>query len=160
MVNPTIVLGEGDWNRSSVQLFKYVFDEKPFYPAGLVNYVDVLDVSECLFQLMEADSVTNERFILNAGTIPYKELFEKMATVLHKQPPKKRLAPALTHLLWPVEAVRAWLTGSNPLITRETAQSSSSRYTYDGHEITETIDFQYRPLSQTLARSARAYVGS
>ncbi len=159
MVNPTIVLGEGDWNRSSVQLFKYVFDEKPFYPAGLVNYVDVLDVAESLFQLMEADSITHKRFILNAGTIPYKELFEQMAAVLHKQPPRKRLPPALTHLLWPVEAVRAWLTGSNPLITRETAQSSSSRYAYDGQEITETIDFQYRPLSLTLTRSARTYVG-
>lgn len=159
MVNPTIVLGEGDWNRSSVQLFKYVFDEKPFYPAGLVNYVDVLDVAESLFQLMEADSVTNERFILNAGTIPYKELFEQMAAVLHKQPPRKRLSPTLTRLLWPVEAVRAWLTGSSPLITRETAQSSSSRYAFDGHAITETIDFQYHPLSETLTRSARAYIG-
>lgn len=159
MVNPSIVLGEGDWTRSSVQLFKYVYDEKPFYPAGLVNYVDVLDVVESLFRLMEADSVTNERFILNAGTIPYKELLEQMAVVLHKRPPRMRMPPALTHLLWPVEAVRAWLTGSTPLITRETARSSSSRYAYDGQKIAETLDFQYRPLSETLTRSARAYAG-
>ncbi len=159
MVNPSIVLGEGDWTRTSVQLFKYVHDEKPFYPAGLVNYVDVQDVAESLFQLMEGDSVTNERFILNAGTIPYKELLEQMAVVLHKRPPRMRMPPALTHLLWPVEAVRAWLTGSNPLITRETARSASSRYAFDGQKITKTIDFLYRPLSETLTRSARAYAG-
>ena len=41
MVNPSVVLGAGDWNRSSLQLIKYVGDERPFYPAGLVNYVDV-----------------------------------------------------------------------------------------------------------------------
>ncbi|MCY7358229.1 MAG: SDR family NAD(P)-dependent oxidoreductase [Rudanella sp.] len=159
MVNPSIVLGEGDWTRSSVQLFKYVYDEKPFYPAGLVNYVDVQDVAESLFQLMETDSVTNERFILNAGTIPYKELLEQMAAVLHKRPPRTRMPPVLTHLLWPVEAVRAWLTGGTPLITRETARSASSLYAFDGQKITKTIDFQYRPLSETLTRSGRAYAG-
>ena len=159
MVNPSIVLGEGDWTRSSVQLFKYVYDEKPFYPAGLVNYVDVLDVAESLFGLMETDSITDERFILNAGTIPYKELLKQMAVALHKRPPRMRMPPALTHLLWPVEAVRAWLTGSTPLITRESARSSSSRYVYAGQKIAETIDFQYRPLSETLTRSARAFAG-
>lgn len=159
VVNPSLVLGEGDWTRSSVQLFKYVFDKKPFYPAGLANYVDVLDVAESLFQLMEADKIINERFILNAGTIPYKELLEQMAAALHKRPPRMRMPPALTHLLWPVEAVRAWLMGSNPLITRETARSSSSRYAFEGHKIVDTIDFQYRPLSETLTRSARAFAG-
>ncbi len=159
IVNPSLVLGEGDWTRSSVQLFKYVHDEKPFYPAGLANYVDVLDVAESLFRLMEADSITNERFILNAGTIPYKELLEQMAAALHKRPPRMRMPPALTQLLWPLEALRAWLTGSIPLITRETARSSSSRYAFEGRKITETIDFQYHPLSETLSRSARAFTG-
>lgn len=157
MVNPSIVLGEGDWSRSSVQLFKYVHDEKPFYPAGLVNYVDVLDVVESLFCLMEADSIHEGRFILNAGTIPYKDLLEQMAVVLHKRPPRLQAPPLLTRLLWPLEAVRAWLMGTSPLITRETARSASSRYAYEGRKITEVIDFQYRPLSETLTRSAKAY---
>lgn len=159
MVNPSIVLGEGDWTRSSVQLFKYVHDEKPFYPAGLVNYVDVLDVAESLFRLMEADSIQDERFILNAGTIPYKDLLIQMAAALHKRPPRWLMPPVLTRLLWPVEAMRAWLMRTRPLITRETARSASSRYAYDGRKITEVIDFQYRPLLETLTRSARSYTG-
>jgi dihydroflavonol-4-reductase len=159
MVNPAIVLGEGDWSRSSVQLFKYVHDEKPFYPAGLVNYVDVLDVAEALFQLMEADAIQEGRFILNAGTIPYRELLEHMAAALHKRPPRMRVSPTLTRFLWPLEALRGWLTGKAPLITRETARSSSSFYAYDGRKITEAIDFQYHPLLETLTRSARAYTG-
>lgn len=159
MVCPSIVLGEGDWTRSSVRLFKYVHEENPFYPTGLVNYVDVLDVAESLFQLMEADSINENRFILNAGTIPYKELLEQMAAALHKRPPRMQMPRWLTHLAWPIEAVRSWLTGSEPLITRETARSSSSRYAYDGRKITQVIDFQYRPLLETLTRSARTYTG-
>lgn len=156
MVNPSIVLGAGDWSRSSLRLIKYVYDERPFYPAGLVNYVDVLDVTGTLVQLMESD-VTAERFILNGGTIPYRSLLEQIAVVLKKRPPTMRIPPSLARLLWPAEAVRAWLTNKAPLITRETARSASSLYAYDGHKIEQVLDYQYRPLSETLQRVADAF---
>ncbi|GAB2592178.1 NAD-dependent epimerase/dehydratase family protein [Spirosoma areae] len=156
MVNPSIVLGAGDWSRSSLQLIKYVADEKPFYPAGLVNYVDVLDVTDVLVRLMQSD-VTAQRYILNGGTIPYRSLLEQIAAALSKRPPAKRISPALTRLLWPLEAVRSWIMGKAPLITRETARSASSLYAYNGHKIEQVLRFQYRPLSETLQRVADAF---
>ena len=51
VVNPSLILGEADWNKSSTQLMKYVFDEHKFYPQGNLNYVDVQDVAECIFKL-------------------------------------------------------------------------------------------------------------
>ena len=155
MVNPSVVLGVGDWSRSSLQLIKYAQDEKPFYPAGLVNYVDVLDVTDALVRLMQSDT-TAQRFILNGGTIPYRSLLEQIAAVLGKRPPTWRVPPALTQLLWPMEAVRSWLTGKTPLITRETARSASALYQYDGLKIKQVLRFQYRPLSETLQRVADA----
>ena len=159
MVNPSIVLGAGDWSRSSLQLIKYAYDEKPFYPAGYVNYVDVLDVTDALVQLMQSDS-TASRYILNGGTIPYRSLLEQVAAVLGKRPPTMRISPGLTRLLWPMEAVRAWLVGKAPLITRETARSASSIYQYDGGSIKQMPGFQYRPLSETLQRVADAFRAS
>ncbi|GAB3992186.1 SDR family oxidoreductase [Spirosoma daeguense] len=156
MVNPSVVLGAGDWQRSSLQLIKYVYDERPFYPAGLVNYVDVLDVTDSLVRLMKSD-VAAQRFILNGGTIPYRSLLEQIAGVLKKRPPTMRIPPLLTKLLWPLEAVRAWAMGKNPLITRETARSASASYRYDGHKLEQVLDFQYRPLSETLQRVASAF---
>ncbi len=155
MVCPSIVLGVGDWSRSSLQLVNYVNNERPFYPAGLVNYVDVLDVVESLFWLMQAE-VTAQRYILNAGTIPYRSLLEQLADVLGKRPPTLRIAPVLTQWLWPLEAVRAWVTGKPPLITRETARSASLSYRYEGQKIEQVAGFQYRPLNQTLQRIAHS----
>ncbi|QIP14417.1 NAD-dependent epimerase/dehydratase family protein [Spirosoma aureum] len=157
MVNPSVVLGAGDWNRSSLQLIKYVADERPFYPSGLVNYVDVLDVTDTLVKLMKSD-ITAQRFILNGGTIPYRSLLEQIAVVLGKRPPRRRVSPTLTRLLWPLEAVRARILGRAPLITRETARSSSSMYAYDGHKIEQVLGFQYRPLSDTLQLVADAFL--
>ena len=156
MVNPTVVLGVGDWTRSSLQLIKYVHDERPFYTDGLVSYVDVLDVAESLYRLMQSD-VTAERYILNGGTIPYRTLLEQVAAALGKRPPTVRVPPLLTRVLWPIEAVRSWLTGKAPLITRETARSASSQYRFDGRRIGQVTDFQYRPLGETLRRVANAF---
>ena len=163
MVCPSLVFGVGDWSRSSLQLVKYVQDERPFYPAGIANYVDVLDVAEALHWLMQQDtkawSASTRRYVLNSGTIPYHTLLMSMANALGKRPPGIRIAPFLTRLLWPFEAIRAWLLGRVPLITRETARSASSYYQYDGRKIEQVADFQYRPLSETLNRIAEATNG-
>lgn len=155
MVNPTVVLGAGDWTRSSLQLIKYVHDERPFYTDGLVSYVDVLDVAESLYRLMQSD-VTAQRYILNGGTIPYRTLLNEIASALGKRPPTVRVPPLLTRVLWPMEAVRSWLTGRAPLITRETARSASTHYQFDGHKIEQVTGYQYRRLGETLRRVADA----
>jgi len=156
IVNPGFVLGTGDWSRSSLQLIKYAHDERRFYPAGVMNHVDVLDVADALVQLMQSP-ISAERFILSGGTIPYRSLLEQIAVALNKRPPTMRVSPTLTRLLWPLEAVRAWVLGKQPLITRETARSASQLYSYNGRKIGQVLGFQYRPLSETLKRIASAW---
>ena len=53
VVNPSLVLGVGDWGRSSSRVFRYIWQEKPFYTDGQVNWVDVRDVAEIIFLLLE-----------------------------------------------------------------------------------------------------------
>lgn len=153
IVNPSVALGVGDWTRSSSQLIKYAYDEKRFYTDGDINYVDVLDVAEALVALLHSD-VVEQRFILNAGTLPYHDFLGRLAQALGKRPPTKRVPPGLASVLWRLEAVRAFLTGKAPLITRETAQSASHRYYYPGHRISDVIVFRYRSLDETLTRLA------
>ena len=151
VVNPSMVLGEGDWTRSSTQLFKYVFDENKFCPEGLINYVDVLDVAEATVKLLLSD-VKNERFVLSAGSTTYRELFTKIAEGFGKRQPSKLVSPFLTEIIWRIEALRSWLTGSKPLITKETAKTSRTKLIYNGAKIRQTLDFTYKPLDETIAR--------
>ena len=155
IVNPSVVMGVGDWSRTSTQLVKYVLDEKQFYPNGLINYVDVLDVADALAQLMQSD-ISAERFILNSGTMSYRDFFGQLAVALGKRPPSVLVPDWLTQVLWPVEAVRSALTGSTPLITRETARSARSLYRMNGEKIIQTLDLQYHTLAETVERVAGA----
>lgn len=155
VVNPSVILGEGDWHRSSTQLFKYAYDEHAFYPEGTINYVDVLDVAEAIVQLLRAD-VSGERFILNAKSLPYRDFLAKVAQAFGKKPPGIRLPRAATRVLWRLEALRSWLTGRAPLITRETAQSSGHSYVFPNDKIRRTLGLEFRSLDETIARVVRA----
>lgn len=151
VVNPSMVLGEGDWSRSSTQLFKYVFDEKKYYTEGLINYVDVQDVAAAIVTLLFSE-IKNERYILSAGHVTYKELFEKMAAGFGKKAPSKVVSTLMAETIWRVEAIRSWLTGSKPLITKETAKTARTKLVYDGQKIKQELGFQYKSLEETVTR--------
>lgn len=151
IVNPTLVLGEGDWNKSSTQIFRYVYQQKPFYTTGMANYVDVLDVAEIVHQLILSD-ISAERFLLNAGSISYKDLFNAIADQMRKRRPSFRVGSGLAAIIWRIEAVRTWLMGTKPLITKETAQSGARRISYDNSKIKNTLGFNFQPIDKTIAR--------
>lgn len=157
IVNPSVVLGEGDWRRSSTALFKYVFDEKPFYTAGTLNYVDVLDVAELIFRLLRAEH-SGERYILSAGRVSYQTFFEQAAAVLGKRPPRYLIHPVLAEMAWRVEALRAWLTGHAPFVTKETARSAQHHFFYPNTKIREALDYEFRPIEATLVRIGAAFL--
>lgn len=151
IVNPSIILGEADWTKSSTQLFRYGFEEKTYYPTGDLNYVDVLDVAECVYQLTNSD-IKGERFILNAGSISYKNFLEKIAYEFGKKAPSKSVSPLLAAILWRIEAIRSRLTGKAPLLTKETALSSSHSFSYPNDKITHALNFEFKYIDDSIKR--------
>lgn len=151
IVNPSVVIGEGNWNRSSIQLLKYVWQEKPFYPPGVINYVDVLDVADFLYRLLQT-TAPNERYILSAGMISYQDFLFKIADLFGKKRPKWPVSALVSAIAWRVEALRTWLLGTAPLVTKETATASRFRFYYPGTKATTLTDFQYTQIDDTLRR--------
>lgn len=149
IVNPSLVLGAGDWNKSSARLFKYVWEEHPFYTEGHINYIDVRDVADVIFRLIYSE-ITAERFILNAGTSTYREVFSKIAAQFGKRKPAIRITPWLAAVAWRTEYVRSWFTGKAPLVTRETALLAQRQYAYDNEKIRQTLGYTFRPLDETI----------
>jgi dihydroflavonol-4-reductase len=150
IVNPSVVLGVGNWYRSSARIFKYIWEEKPFYTAGMVNYVDARDVAEIIFLLTNSD-VSAKRFILNAGNITYQALFNQIADCFHKRRPFLRVGSSLAKLMWRLEWIRSRATGRAPLITRETAQSANAFFRFDNGKICRELNFRFRSIEDTVS---------
>jgi dihydroflavonol-4-reductase len=147
IVNPSVVLAPTrDWSRSSAQLFKYVADEHRFFTRGQANFVDVRDVVTCMTTLMEDPEACGERYILNAGPLPYQQFFAQVAAGLGKRAPSVALPNGFTALLWRAEYLRAFFTGKRPLITKDTANMAKRSYVYSSDKEKKRVPGVFRPL--------------
>ena len=150
IVNPAIILGEGDWNTGSSQIFKSVFDEFPWYAEGVSGYVDARDVAKAMIALMESN-ISSERFIISAENRSYREVFNLIANAFGKKQPYKKVTPFIARVVWRLEAVKSWLTGKNPLITKETAITALAKVHLENSKLLKFLpDFRYRTIEETI----------
>ena len=158
IVNPGIILGEGNWDEGSARLMKVVYKEFPFHTRGINGWVDVEDVVEVMVRLMDSN-VSNERFILTAGNYGYKDVFTRMAKALGKKPPSIPAGPLLTGLVWRWSLFRSMIFGETATITKETARSSQRQTYYDNSKLSRFLpEFSYRSLDETIGRMAAAFL--
>ena len=150
MLNPSVVLGVGDWDVSSSQIFKYIYQKKPFYTKGKVNFVDVRDVADASFLLAE-NEILEQRFICNAGNIHYKALFEKIAERFSVKAPSIFLSGFLSEIFWRLAWIGTIFSKKTPLITKETARMAQQSYFYENDKIKKILSFNFRTLDDTLA---------
>lgn len=156
MVNPSVVLARGNWTKSSAKLFNYAWKERPFYANGCINYVDVRDVANLVYALYSAP-YEGERFIINAGTVSIKDFFDELAALFQKKGPRLKVSKGMLHAIARIESLRCRLTGSEPLITKETARLADTFFLYDNTKVKKAMGYEFQPLSQTLTWCAEFY---
>jgi nucleoside-diphosphate-sugar epimerase len=157
IVNPSMILGAGDWNNSSSKIFKSVYEEFPWYSEGTTGYVDVRDVAKAMIALMESD-ISGERFILSAENRSFGDVFKVIAERFGKKPPHKKVTPALAKIVWRLEAIKSRFTGKEPLVTRETAKTALAKVRFDNSKLKNFLpQFQYIPLDQTIDDTCSAF---
>jgi dihydroflavonol-4-reductase len=153
IVNPVIILGAGDWNKGSSEIFKSAYDEFPWYTNGVSGFVDVMDVIDAMQLLMHSD-VQGQRFIISGSNVKYKEVFTHIAKAFGKKPPHKQVTPLLAAIVWRLEAVKGWLTGKTPLLTKETAATAQAVVHFDNTKFLKAFpSFGYRKLEDTITRT-------
>lgn len=152
LVNPTIILGNGNWNDGSTKIFQTAYNEFPWYANGTTGFVDVKDVAKAMIQLMESP-ISGERFILSAETKSYKEVLIQIANNFGKKPPYKEVTPFLSGLVWRLEAIKQFFTKKEPLITKETAKTALAKVTFDNSKLPKFIsNWKYTPVEETIKR--------
>jgi nucleoside-diphosphate-sugar epimerase len=94
IVNPGVILGPGFWNSSSGMLFKVAAKKQRYYTNGRTGYVAVNDVAKAMLNLMESD-IKNQRYILVAENLTYKEILTTVAKSMKVAPPTKLASAGL-----------------------------------------------------------------
>lgn len=157
ILNPSVILGEGDWNKGSAQLMQVVAKEFPWFTEGINGWVDVKDVVEAILLSLNSN-IDRERFIINNGNYAYKDIFTKMALALNKNPPHKKAGKWMTELVWRIELLKSRLAGKEPTITRASARTAQTQCFYNNEKFLKQFpEFQYTPIETTIKRMAEVY---
>ncbi|NND93279.1 MAG: NAD-dependent epimerase/dehydratase family protein [Flavobacteriales bacterium] len=157
ILNPTIILGAGDDSRSSGTIFGAVMKGLRFYTAGGASVVDVRDVADISLKGLENKSMLGHRYVLNACSLPYKELFNEISDQLGKQRPSVFVGKYALALAWRFLALMDFIFRTKSPLTKESARSSLSSYTYSSAVIEETLDIKLRDWKDSVAYFAEFY---
>lgn len=157
IINPSIILGTGRWDEGPAKFFPLIHQGFRYYPAGTTGIVDVQDVVTMMIQLMNG-SYTEERFIANAGNLPYSEFFRLIAQSLKVKPPSVRLNGFLKSLSWRMAWLQSRITGHRSLVTQETARQSALTFYFSNKKSIDVLGFAYTPIEQTIAATAQQYL--
>ena len=158
IVNPSIVIGYGDWNTSSCAIFKSVYEQFPWYTNGIAGFVDVEDVAKAIVLLMESD-INGERFILNGDSISFRELFNLIADGFGKKRPNRNATPFLAGVAWRMEKIKSLISGKSSILTKESSRIAQSTTYFENSKILNSFpQFSFTPIEETISKASKAYL--
>jgi nucleoside-diphosphate-sugar epimerase len=158
ILNPSTILGFGDWNSSSCAIFRNVYNEFPWYTTGVNGFVDVEDVAVAAVLLFES-SISGQRFIVNGDNWSFHQLLNTIADGFGRKRPSKEATPFLASIAWRLDQLKSWLLNTNALLTRESAKIAQSKTYFDNSKILQALPgFSFTPLEQSIQQACSKYL--
>jgi len=158
IIKPSIILGIGNWQSGSSQIFQTIYNGLKFYTLGTTGFVDVQDVVKIMTQLMQCPSCFQQAYIINAQNISYKDIFYKIAQILNVKPASIFASPILSEIAWRWEFIKSKITGIAPLITKQSARTAHKKLQYSSQKLIDTLHFQYRDIDESLKEYASVFL--
>ena len=157
IINPSTVLGFGNWHDSSCAIFKNTYKGFPWYTNGVNGCVGVEDVAKIAVLLMES-SVSEERFIINHENWEFRKLFDAIADGFGQKHPKWQATPFLSSIAWRMEKVKSFLKNAKPLLTKETARIALSKTYWQNDKILKALPgFSFMALESSITKACKNY---
>ncbi|MFP3597348.1 NAD-dependent epimerase/dehydratase family protein [Chryseobacterium sp. SIMBA_029] len=155
IINPGIIIGSGNWNQSSGELFS-TFEDNNFTFSGGSSYVDVRDVAAIAIELMEKNTF-GERFILVADNKRYAAVGEQV---------RKRLGLKNARILSNTELnagrianmFLGWLIPKLRIVTKNNIESITSFNTISNQKVKERLNYQFIPVKDSIDFHLENYI--
>jgi len=158
VINPSTVLGYGNWHQSSCAIFKNGYYQFPWYTLGVNGFVGVEDVAEATVQLLFSE-ISQQKFIVNAENWNFQHLFNTIADGFNKKRPHRQATKTMGEVAWRLEKLKEIVTRKKALLTRETAKVAHSKTSFDNRALLKVLpDFQFTPLEKVIKNCCKLYL--
>jgi len=151
ILSPGFILGarlDSNWSEGSASIFKYVYDRKPFYTYGTINYVSINDVVKGIVKAVETKP--SGRHVLVGGTRTYKDFFQSIATHIEVPAPKLHLKPWMSNTLARIISIIGAVVPLPEVASPDALLSAQRKTVFSGLEAAHALNIQYELLSDTI----------
>lgn len=154
---PGLILGSGFWKVGTNGFFNHVWRGSKFYPQGTTGFVDVRDIADFSIRMLDYEGDV-EKFLMIGKNVSYKEFLDTIAHDIDKKAPSIPTKKWILAAAWRLDKLRSFLTGSRPMLTKETATTSSKLYLFDNSRSLAIEGFSYIPFEQTIKETAAQFI--
>ena len=155
IVNPGIIIGSGNWNQSSGEIFS-TFEKNNFTGCGGTSYVDVRDVAEICIQLLEKN-IFGERFILISENWKYTDFGNKVRAKLGLKNLKTVSKTTLNFGIL-LNKLFGWIFPKLKMANRVNVDSICNFNKISNKKIIEKLNFQFLPISESIDFHLQNYI--
>ncbi len=157
IINPSIIIGPGDWKNSSASLIYTVWKGIKYYTNGINGFVDVKDVVSIMIKLTNSN-ISNERYIVSSENRSFKTVFEKIADELGKKRASKKASPLMLSLLWRLNLIAKKIFGVKLLITKENAKSAFEKSFYKNNKVVDKLDYKFLTVDESIKQTCKFFI--
>ena len=154
MVNPCVILGPGNWDDSSLTIFKTMEKGVRFYPPGANAIVDARDVARIMTKLSHSN-IHSERYLCIGNNQSFKELMTVISKELNVKQPKTLVKRWMVNAARRILGVTSFITRKRSSITSETVNSLFSNFSYNADKIKEELNYNFYSLEETVTNACQ-----
>ena len=152
-LNPSSVQGPGRTSGTGQLLVAYLNGRLKGWVDTTVSLVDIDDCAEG-HVLAEAKGSPGQRYVLSAASLGTPELMELMGRVAPGIRPPRVYPPVVAKAGVAASQVSAKLKGREPAVCGESLRTLLHGHRYDGSRAERELGLTYRPVEDTLRRTA------
>lgn len=156
ILNPGLIIGPADFNRSSSSIFSKLSEGFDFYPPGGTGFIGVKDAALAALAIA-SNGKTGERYIAVSDNWSMRELFQKIAREIDAKVPSKEAKPWMLQAARIAEWLKEIFVGKKALVTRETVKNASIRFVYSSDKLKNQIGFSFHSLDSAIDETARFF---
>lgn len=154
IVNPSVIIAPYLLDDKVVKFLKF-FAKKgiKYFTLGKKSYIDVNDLAHIMIFLMESE-IKNNRFIVSAGDLSFKDIIDIFNRNLNKPESKKQLRKSTFRTLNFLNNITSL---GNPVINKNIIRYALFDEIYSAEKLKKNVNFEFKSLEKSFTDIIKIY---
>lgn len=153
VILPSLVIGSGPMESTSMQMVHRIVHKPPFYPGGQTGFIAADDIASFIMMLLST-AKTGERWLLSAEDLTYQQLYSIIKNELGSTRTFRKAPKLLSGIYLKIASLLS-SKGLGPELLNQTY----GQFFYDGKKSAGVEGFEYSDVKVALNKLVEEYLG-